>query len=48
MAGHPEVAKASAWNGGLESLFREADSGLYAMKRRRVLPAEFRQAAEGQ
>ncbi len=31
----------------IESLLREADSGLYAMKRRRVLPAESRQAAAG-
>jgi diguanylate cyclase (GGDEF)-like protein len=32
----------------IESLLREADSGLYAMKRRKVLPAEFRQDAAGQ
>ena len=32
----------------IESLLREADSGLYAMKRRRVLPAQSRQAAAGQ
>ena len=32
----------------IESLLREADSGLYAMKRRRVLPTESRQAAAGQ
>ena len=31
----------------IESLLREADSGLYAMKQRRVLPAEFRRAAAG-
>jgi diguanylate cyclase (GGDEF)-like protein/PAS domain S-box-containing protein len=32
----------------IESLLCEADSGLYVMKRRRVLPAESRQAAAGQ
>ena len=31
----------------IESLLREADSGLYAMKRRRVLPTESRRAAAG-
>jgi diguanylate cyclase (GGDEF)-like protein/PAS domain S-box-containing protein len=32
----------------IESLLREADSALYTMKRRRVFPAAFRQAAAGQ
>jgi two-component system, cell cycle response regulator len=34
--------------GSIESLLREADSGLYAMKRRKLLPTESRQAAAGQ
>jgi diguanylate cyclase (GGDEF)-like protein/PAS domain S-box-containing protein len=33
--------------GSIESLLREADSGLYAMKRRKLLPTESRQAAAG-
>jgi diguanylate cyclase (GGDEF)-like protein len=32
----------------IESLLREADSGLYAMKRKRVLPTRSRQAVAGQ
>jgi diguanylate cyclase (GGDEF)-like protein len=32
----------------IESLLREADSSLYAMKRRKLLPTESRQAAAGQ